>query len=229
MPQAVVRATRRGSHQPRLTTSWLPTRACHLGPSVAVLVDRSASRALSITLWLSSTGGRGSPRSLPRLPVERASFDHLYDPRRRVVGCLTFWLDDLGLDDLLRLGVVTITAARRVALDRWRRIWLRLDTQLLGVAERPLEEPYDRVLRRRNDLMYLRRDQTRAVEEILGDLGADPNGTSVSSIILTSICAAWSAVMISRSAARRLTWGAAPPCWSQTTAPSSASRLHLLP
>jgi hypothetical protein len=35
--------------------------------------------------------------------------------------------------------------------------------------------------------------------------------------------------MISRSAARRLTWGAAPPCWSQTTAPSSASRLHLLP
>src|SRR5215211_9018246 len=35
--------------------------------------------------------------------------------------------------------------------------------------------------------------------------------------------------MISRSAARRLTWGAAPPCSSQTTAPSSASRLHLLP
>jgi hypothetical protein len=35
--------------------------------------------------------------------------------------------------------------------------------------------------------------------------------------------------MISRSAARRLTWGDAPPCWSQTTAPSSASRLHLLP
>jgi hypothetical protein len=35
--------------------------------------------------------------------------------------------------------------------------------------------------------------------------------------------------MISRSAARRLTWGAAPPCWSQTTPPSSASRLHLLP
>ena len=33
----------------------------------------------------------------------------------------------------------------------------------------------------------------------------------------------------SRSAARRLTWGAAPPCWSQTTAPSSASRLHLPP
>src|SRR4029453_1334344 len=56
-----------------------------------------------------------------------------------------------------------------------------------------------------------------------------PNGTSVSSIILTSICAAWSAIMISRSAARRLTWGAAPPCWSQTTAPPSASRLHLLP
>jgi hypothetical protein len=51
----------------------------------------------------------------------------------------------------------------------------------------------------------------------------------VSSIILTSIWAAWSAVMISRSAARRLTWGAAPPCWSQTTAPSLASRLHLLP
>jgi hypothetical protein len=35
--------------------------------------------------------------------------------------------------------------------------------------------------------------------------------------------------MISRSAARRLTWDAAPPCWSQTTALSSASRLHLLP
>ena len=34
-----------------------------------------------------------------------------------------------------------------------------------------------------------------------------PNGTSVSSIILTSICAAWSAVMISRSAARRLHLG----------------------
>jgi hypothetical protein len=51
----------------------------------------------------------------------------------------------------------------------------------------------------------------------------------VSSINLTSICAAWSAVMISRSAARRLTCGAAPPCWSQTTAPSSASCLHLLP
>jgi hypothetical protein len=35
--------------------------------------------------------------------------------------------------------------------------------------------------------------------------------------------------MINRSAARRLTCGAAPPCWSQTTAPGSASRLHRLP
>ena len=60
-------------------------------------------------------------------------------------------------------------------------------------------------------------------------LARTPNGTSVSSIILTSIWAASSEVMISRSPARRLTWGAAPPCWSQTTAPSSASRLHLLP
>jgi hypothetical protein len=38
--------------------------------------------------------------------------------------------------------------------------------------------------------MNLRRDQTCAVEEILGDLRADPNGTSVSSIILTNIWAA---------------------------------------
>jgi hypothetical protein len=35
------------------------------------------------------------------------------------------------------------------------------------------EEPHDWVLRHRDDLVDLRRDQTRAVEEILGDLGAD--------------------------------------------------------
>ena len=92
-----------------------------------------------------------------------------------------------------------------------------------------LEHCMDRVLRRGDDLMDLRRYQTRAVEEILGDLCTDSNGTSVSSIILTSDWTAWSAVMPSRSAVRLRTCGAAPPCWSQTTAPSSASRLHLLP
>ena len=57
-----------------------------------------------------------------------------------------------------------------------------------------------------------------------GDVGGQL-GTSVSSIILTSIWAAWSAVMISRSRAPP-DLGRSPPCWSQTTAPSSASRLH---
>src|SRR5512133_513849 len=57
-----------------------------------------------------------------------------------------------------------------VAFDRWRRIWLRVLLPVVWVAE-PLEEPHDRVLGRRNDLVDLRRDQTCAVEEVLGDLG----------------------------------------------------------
>jgi hypothetical protein len=76
--------------------------------------------------------------------------------------------------------------------------------------------------------MDLRRDQTCAVEEILGDLRADPEW-HLGVLHHSEILGGPSAVMISRSAARRLTWGAAPPRWSQTTAPSSASRLHLLP
>jgi hypothetical protein len=84
--------------------TWLRTQVsaeCHLRPSVAVLVDRSAVRGFSIILWLSSVGGRGSPWSLSRPPVERAVLDHLCDPWGRVVGWLTFGLDDLSFDDLL--------------------------------------------------------------------------------------------------------------------------------
>ena len=57
--------------------------------------------------------------------------------------------------------------------------------------------------------MDLRRDQTRAVEEILADLRADPERHLPVLHHLTNIWAAWSAFMISRSAARRLTWDAA--------------------
>jgi hypothetical protein len=50
-------------------------------------------------------GGLAPYWSLPRLAVERAALDHLGGSGRRVVGWLTFWLGDLSLDDLLRLGV----------------------------------------------------------------------------------------------------------------------------
>jgi hypothetical protein len=63
----------------------------------------------------------------------------------------------------------------------------------------------------------------------LGDLRADPEGHLGVLHHPDQYLGRLIAVMISRSAARRLTWGAAPPCWSQTTAPSSASRLHLPP
>jgi hypothetical protein len=45
---------------------------------------------------------------------------------------------------------------------------------LFGSLKKPSKEPHDRVLCRRDDLMDLGRDQTCAVEEILGDLRADP-------------------------------------------------------
>jgi hypothetical protein len=102
-----------------------------------------------------------------------AGFDHLGHSGRRVVGWLTFWLDNLCIGDLLWPGVGMIKAAGWAALDRWCRIWLRVGLPVTRVAEHSLEEPHDWVLRCRDDLMYLRRDQTRAVEEILGDLRAN--------------------------------------------------------
>ncbi|HEY6664250.1 MAG TPA: hypothetical protein VI036_03895 [Propionibacteriaceae bacterium] len=54
--------------------------------------------------------GQASAWSLRCPPVERAKLDHLCDPLRRVVAWLIFWLDDLSLDDLLRLQIVMITA-----------------------------------------------------------------------------------------------------------------------
>jgi hypothetical protein len=69
---------------------------------------------------------------------------------------------------LVWLGVVMIKVAGCVALDRWR--WVLLP--VAGVAEGILEEPHDRVLGRRDDLVDLRRDQTCAVQEVLGDLGS---------------------------------------------------------
>ena len=69
-------------------------------------------------------------------------------------------------DDLLRLAWVW--AVEHSPVDGWLR---RVLLPVFRVAEGILEEPHDRVLRHGNDLMYLRRDQAGAVEEILGDLG----------------------------------------------------------
>ena len=69
----------------------------------------------------------------PAFRSNAPALDHLCDSGRGVVGWLTFWLDDLCFQDFLWLGVVMIKAAGCVALDRWRRIWLRVvDSQLLG-------------------------------------------------------------------------------------------------
>ena len=64
--------------------------------------------------------------------------DHLCHPGRRVVGWLTFWLDNLGLDDLLRLGVVTINrcwsgSSRSLASDL-AATWT---SSALGSSRRP--------------------------------------------------------------------------------------------
>jgi hypothetical protein len=92
------------------------------------------------------------------------------NPGRRVICWLTFWLDNLSLDVLVWPGVVMIKDPGCVALDLWQ--WVLLP--VARVAEGILEEPDDRVLGRRDDLVDLRRDQTRAVKGILGDLRADP-------------------------------------------------------
>ena len=68
-------------------------------------------------------------------------------------------------------GSPGIWAVEHSILDGWLR---RVLLPVARVAERLFEEPHDRVLRRRDDLVDLRRDQTCAVEEILGDLRADP-------------------------------------------------------
>jgi len=75
----------------------------------------------------------------------------------------------------------------------------------------------------------LRRDQTCAVEEVLGDLG--PHAVRHLRVVqpLEQLCDAWSALMISRSAARFRTWGAAPPWRWHTTDPGPASCLQRPP
>jgi hypothetical protein len=61
MPQAVVRATRRGSHSiGRPHPGYLPGSEVRVTQAICRCSGRPQRlQALSITLWLSSTGGRG--------------------------------------------------------------------------------------------------------------------------------------------------------------------------
>ena len=68
--------------------------------------------------------------SLSWLAVERAAFDHLCHPGRRVVGWFTFWLDNLSLD---KLGV----GVDHSLVDGWPRPVL---LPVVWVAERLLQE-----------------------------------------------------------------------------------------
>jgi hypothetical protein len=108
--------------------------------------------------------------SLSWLAVERAGPDHLGHSGRRVVGWLTFWLGDLSLDDLLQL-VGEVRAVDDSLLDGWLS---GFSSQFFGSLKGSSKNRNDRVLRGWDDLVDLRRDQTRAVEDIVGDLGPHP-------------------------------------------------------